>query len=295
MRNTLGSSFHKDIRPYIRKEIKIVKRVFALYILGIVAVGLAIWQPAFGWLSPTLYTFVFPVCAIWFWRSEGRTLQDLGLRRGKFWRQSLSWGLLLGLVLPVMIMLVQVLCGWVVLTPHTLAYGDLPAYIIVPGYIASVLVKMFFIVAIEEFVFRGYFLQRLTLGIGVGWAVLFSSVLWAIGHLFSMVSEGLSPFSIAMGMLTFVTWGIALSIGCLRTGKSLWFPFGLHYGLNISFNLPGVFFVTSYLAPQWWVGNPAWVPESGVLGPLVWLVAIGIVWKITSARFGQKSDASLDA
>jgi membrane protease YdiL (CAAX protease family) len=268
-----------------------MKKTLTMYMLGIVAVGLAIWQPAIKWLSPMMYVLIFPVCAVWLWRSEGRTLQDLGLRRGKFWRQSLVWGLLLGLMLPVMIMLVQVLCGWVVLTPTAayLAFGNLPTYI------AYVLVKMLFVVAIEEFVFRGYFLQRLTLGIGVVWAVLFSSVLWAIGHLFSMVSEGLSPFSIAMGMLTFVTFGTALSIGCLRTGKSLWFPFGLHYGVNISFSLLGGFFLASYQAPQWLVGNPAWVPESGVLGTLVWLVAIGIVWKIApSARFGQKPDASLD-
>jgi len=126
--------------------------------------------------------------------------------------------------------------------------------------------------------------------------VLLSSILWGMGHLPSMVSEGLSPFSIAVGMLTFVTWGIALSIGCLRTGRALWFPFGLHYGLNVSFSLLGGFSLVSYQAPQWWVGNPAWAPESGVLGTLVWLVAIGIVWIITPpARYGEKSDASLDA
>jgi hypothetical protein len=80
----------------------------------------------------------------------------------------------------------------------------------------------------------------------------------------------------------------------LRTGKSLWFPFGLHYGVNISFSLLGGFFLVSYQAPQWLVGNPAWAPESGILGTLVWLVAIGIVWKITpSARFEQQPDASL--
>jgi membrane protease YdiL (CAAX protease family) len=272
-----------------------MKKTLTLYMLGIVAVGLAVWQPAIKWLSPMMYVLIFPACAVWLWRSEGRTLQDLGLHRGKFWRQFLSRGLWLGLMIPVIIMLVQVLCGWVVLTPQTLAYGDLPTYIIVPGYIAFALVKMLFIVTIEEFVFRGYFLQRLTLGINVVWAVLLSSVLWSIGHLVSMVSEGLSPFSIAIGMLTFVVWGTALSIGCLRTEKSLWFPFGLHYGVNISFSLLGGFFLASYQAPQWLVGNPAWAPESGILGTLVWLVAIGIVWKITPpARFEQKSDVSLD-
>jgi membrane protease YdiL (CAAX protease family) len=272
----------------------VVKKAFTLYLLGIAAIGLAIWQPTLGWLSPVMYVLVFPVCAIWLWRSEGRSLQDIGLRLDKNLKQHLIWGLLLGLIIPVIAILVQVLCGWVVLTPITLTYGDLPEYVIVPGYIAFVLVKMVFIVAIEEFVFRGYFLQRLNLGIGIIWAVLLSSILWGIGHLFSMVSEGLSPFSIAMGMLTFTIWGIALSIGCLRNGKSLWFPFGLHYGVNISFSLLGGFILASYQAPQWLVGNSNWAPESGVLGTMVWLVAIWIVWKITPiAGFGQKSAASL--
>ncbi len=252
-----------------------MKKAFVLYVVGIAAVGLAIWQPAFEWLSPVMYTLIFPACAIWLWRSEGRALQDLGLHRGKFWRQSLSWGLLAGLMIPVLIVLAQILSGWIVLTPRTLTLGDLT------GYIAYVFVKMVFIVAIEEFVFRGFFLQRFILGVGIGWAVLLSSVLWSIGHLVSMANEGLSPFAIAIGMLTFVAWGTALSIGCLRTGKTLWFPFGLHYGANISFSLLGGYFLASYQAPQWLVGHPAWAPETGVLGTLAWLLAIGVVWKIT--------------
>ena len=186
-------------------------------------------------------------------------------------------------------MLVQVLFGWVVLTPGNMSYGNWPAAIVIPGYIAFTLIKMFFIVAIEEVVFRGYFLQRFSLGTGTAWAIVLSSGLWAIGHLVSMVSEGLSPFSIGMGMLTFLTWGIALSIGCLRSGKSLWFPFAVHYGVNICFSMLGGFSLANYQAPQWLVGNPNWAPESGVLGTLVWLAAIGMVWMITSpARFGKK-------
>jgi membrane protease YdiL (CAAX protease family) len=270
-----------------------VKKAITLYLLGITAVGLAIWQPIIGWLSPLMYALVFPVCAILFWRSEGRKLQDLGLRRDNNVKQNMIWGLLLGLLIPVILLLVQVICGWVVLTPNAMTYGDLPAYIIVPGYIAFALLKMILVVAIEEFVFRGYFLQRLTMGIGVVWAVMLSSILWGIGHLFPMVSEGLSPFSIAMGMLTFTIWGIALCIGYLRNGKSLWFTFSVHYGVNISFSMLGGFLLASYKAPQWLVGNPNWAPESGILGAIVWLVVILIVWKIIPlARFGLQTKTS---
>jgi membrane protease YdiL (CAAX protease family) len=254
-----------------------MKRALALYLFGIVAVALAIWQPILGWLSPATFLLVFPAGAIWLWRGEGRSFQDLGLRRDKFWRRSLIWGLMLGALFPVIVVLAQALSGWIGLTPRVLPLGNLA------GYIALAFVKTIFIVAIEEFVSRGYFLQRFTLGIGAGWAVLLSSVLWGIGHLAAMVSEGLPPFSIVIGMLTFIAWGTALSISCLRTTQSLWMPFGLHYGVNVSFSLLGTFFITSYQAPQWWIGNPAWAPESGVLGTLAWLLMIGIVWKITQS------------
>jgi membrane protease YdiL (CAAX protease family) len=254
-----------------------MKKAMILYLLGIVAVGLAIWQPTLGWLSPATFLLVFPASAIWLWRGEGRSLQDLGLRRDKFWRRPLIWGLVLGALFPVSIMFVQVLGGWIGLTPRVLPLRDLA------GYIALAFVKTIFIAAIEEFVSRGYFLQRFTLGIGAGGAVLLSSALWGMGHLAAMVSEGLSPFSIVVGMLTFIAWGMALSISYLRTAKSLWMPFGLHYGVNVSFSLLGTFFITSYQAPQWWIGNPAWAPESGVLGTLAWLLMIGIVWKITQS------------
>ncbi len=267
-----------------------MKKALTLYIAGIVAVGLSIWQPALGWLSPVTYLLVFPVCAYWLWRSEGRSLQDLGLRRDNLWRRSLGWGLLVGVMLPVVVMLVQAFGGWVAATPRALTFRDLATYI------PLTLVKMLFVVAIEEFVARGYFLQRLALGMGVGWAALLSSGLWGLGHLAAMVSDGLAPFSIVIGMLTFVTWGIALSIGCWRSAKTLWLPFGLHYGVNISFSLLGIFFVKNYHAPQWWVGHPAWAPESGVFGLLVWLVAIGVVWRLTRLERGEREvQASLGA
>jgi hypothetical protein len=115
-----------------------MKKAYTLYVLGIAVVGLALWQPTLGWLSPVMFAFVFPVCATWLWRSEGRALQDLGLRRGKLWRQSLIWGLLLGLMIPVMIVLAQVLIGWIVLTPRVLTSRELTLYI------SGMFVKMLF-------------------------------------------------------------------------------------------------------------------------------------------------------
>jgi membrane protease YdiL (CAAX protease family) len=280
-----------------------MKKAIALCLLEITVIGLAIWQPTIGWLSPEIFAsilfpifflIVLPISAIWLWRNEGRTLQDIGLRRDIHVKKLLIWGLLLGLIIPIIVMLVQVLCGWVVLSPNAISYGDLPVFVIVPGYIALTLLKMIMNVSIEEFVFRGYFLHRFAIGIGVVWAWLFSSILWGIGHLVSMLSEGLSPFSIAMAMLTFTIWGIALSIGCWRNGKSLWFPFGVHYGVNISFSLLGAFLQASYKAPQWLVGNPNWVPESGILGTMVWLVVILVVLKITPiAKLNKKPEARL--
>jgi hypothetical protein len=84
-----------------------------------------------------------------------------------------------------------------------------------------------------------------------------------------------------MGMLIiFVLWGSVLGIGFLYTGKTLWFPSGLHYGNNLSFSLLGTLMPKTYLAPAWLVGHPAWAPESGLIGTALWAVCLLVAWQI---------------
>jgi hypothetical protein len=43
----------------------------------------------------------------------------------------------------------------------------------------------------------------------------------------------------------------------------------------------GLFFITEPNAPQWWIGHPAWSPESGLIGVIVWLILALIIYCIT--------------
>ena len=146
---------------------------------------------------------------------------------------------------------------------------------------------MTLVVAVEELAFRGYFLQHFSFSLGTRQAMLLSSLLWALLHLPDMVSLGLSFTFVAIGMGTFIVWGVALSVGFLYTDNTLWFPFGLHYGYNLSYSLLGGFIAVTYNAPRWLVGHPAWAPESGLLGLLLWATTLVAVWWSTGAR-GQR-------
>jgi hypothetical protein len=250
-----------------------LNKTWLLYFVGVAAVALAIIIPGLSWLSPLTYTVIFPIAAIWIWKNEGRSLRELGIGFNRGWVRWLGIGTAAGLAIPIFFQTVQVLGRWISLTAGEDPFEGLLAYLPI------LILKMVAIVAIEEFVFRGFFLQALSRKTGVWPATILASLLWGAGHLVSMVNDGLTPAAILIGMTTFLLWGITLSLGYVRAGKSLWLPYGLHLGINLSFSLVGWPFITQPLAPQWWIGNPAWSPESGLLGVVVWLIlAVGMAW-----------------
>ncbi len=253
-----------------------INRTFLLYILGILAVGLAVLLPALSWLSPLTYVLVLPLGAVWSWRGQGRSLWDLGCRLNRGWGRRLVIGLLIGLGIPLFFQGLQLAGNWMTLTVRP---GPL---IGLPFYIFTTLLRMVLLVAVEEFVFRGFFLSSLSQELSIGLAIFLSSFLWGLGHLTSMVNEGLSFLNILIGMATFIVWGMSLCVAYLRSGKSLWLPYGIHLGINLGFSLFGWFFITKHTAPIWWVGHPALAPESGLIGVIGWLLlGLLIYWFVS--------------
>jgi hypothetical protein len=76
----------------------------------------------------------------------------------------------------------------------------------------------------EELLFRGYWLQNLSEGLGTGWGVLLSS--WAFGLL-----HALNPNVSFMAVILLIGAGLFIASGYLRTNQ-LWLPIGLHIGWN---------------------------------------------------------------
>ena len=255
-----------------------LKNTLILYGTGWLAVALAIVFPALAWLSPLAFMVILPAGAVWVWKSHAGSLKDLGLRFSAGWMRRLGLGLLVGLAIPLLFQGLELWGGWIRLGPRQVSIQFLLLSL------PLVLLRMLLVVGIEEFVFRGFFLQALGGGtpalpgggIGAGgWAVIIlSSLLWGAGHLVSMAGNGLAPGSIMLGMTSFLLWGVTQSLCFLKTEKSLWLPYGMHLGINLSFgfSLLGWFFSIQPAGPQWWIGHPTWIPESGLLGVVVWLV-----------------------
>ncbi len=261
-------------------------RPLALYIVILVAMSLAAWQPSLSWMAP-VSSLALLSGVVWMWRAEGRSLCHLGLHGVTSWWHKLGWGMLIGLFLPLATAALQAINGWIGLSRAPRSMKSLTVILLLAVF------KTAFVAAYEELVFRGYYLQRFRVDQGTVRAALFSSLLWAGMHLPSMVTAGLSPPLLAIGTCTFVLWGMTLSAAFLRSGNALWFPYDLHYGYNLCYSLLGAFVATTYHAPSWLTGQPAWAPESGLLGLIVWLIAFAL-YSVRPSRNSQSQASSPD-
>ncbi len=271
-----------------------------LYLLVLAGMSIAVWQPALAWLAPVMFFLVLPAGAIWSWRSEGRFVRDLGLRRTRPWLRDIGCGFSIGLILPTALTLFLAISGSLTLVPTTW-----PVSLLV-GVLGGVLMGVFktaLTVSIEEFVFRGYFLQRFRLDLGVQRAALLSSLLFALAHAPAMLGAELSLMPMLIGLFSWFIFGVALSLGFLRTGSSLWFPWGLHYAYNLGYSLItfgiaavyGAPITVTYSGPSWWVGDSAWAPESGLLGLLLEVVVLAAVWLVAGGRGRGNAQTSVEA
>ncbi len=252
-------------------------RAIGLYLVAFFILAISALQPSIGWLAPIGLAVLF-FGAILLWRAEGRKFQDLGFRRVTHWVRNLVGGFFLGVVIPLIVYLVMWVAGWAEISVHI----QLQTFGVFTTGILIALVRAGLISFAEELVFRGYYYRTFDLRSGIKFAVIVSSVLWALTHLPDMVAAGLSPLSILIGIATFIIWGIFLALAVRLGNDSLWIPFGVHFGINFVFSSIGYFLVTKPLASQWIIGHPAWSPESGLLGFLIWGVLLLVVLAINS-------------
>jgi len=264
-------------------------KALLLYALSLSAIALGTWQPSLAWLTPVAAYALLPGGAIWLWRREGHPVRDLGFGRSETRLRELGRGLLIGFAAPLAFTLLLAVAGGAAFAEDVWAVPLLAG--ILAGVIAGI-VKNAITVFLEEFVFRGFFIQRLRLELGLTRAAVLASLLFALVHGPAMSRSGLSTASLLLGLLSWFGFGLALSLGFVRMGGSLWFPWGLHYAYNLLYSLTpflvsavsGVPTRLVYRGPTWWTGHPAWTPESGVAGLLLMLALLGAVWRIPSTR-----------
>ena len=134
----------------------------------------------------------------------------------------------------------------------------------------------------EEVMFRGYPFQRLTESIGAWPAVIVLSVLFAVPHLYNPNSTFFAAFNTA-------AVGSLLGAAYLLT-KSLWLPWGIHWGWNlvlaVAYGLSVSGFDTdgpidgSVMGPEWLTGG-AYGIEGGASGSLAIVGGFGmLLWLV---------------
>ena len=209
-------------------------------------------------------------------RIDRRSFRSLGLElTPASWRE-LAFGLTLGAVLMGLIFFSQLVFGSLVVEGSAFELG-IGA---VAGRILAALILMVLVGYYEELVFRGYILQNLVEGSGLGWALIISSILFGGLHL-------INPNASAFTLASITGAGLLMAYGWIATGR-LWLPIGLHIAWNFFqgavFGLPvsgieigGLLYVRD-LGPAWFTGGE-FGPEGGLIVlPAMALGALGIWW-----------------
>jgi hypothetical protein len=156
--------------------------------------------------------------------------------------------------------------------------------------ITSVFATFIVIGFYEELLFRGYRLQNLIDGLNLTWALVISSAIFALEHLFN-------PHSSLASTLGIFAAGFFMAYGWVRTGR-LWLSIGLHIGWNFfegavfgfpvsGLTLPGIIHQTN-IGPVIITGG-SFGPEAGLV--MLPMIAIGVVliWAYTGGKQARRS------
>ncbi|MGB5873415.1 MAG: type II CAAX endopeptidase family protein, partial [Bacteroidota bacterium] len=197
---------------------------------------------------------------------QERTIKEIGI------------GFLLGFLMVAGIFLVEYGLGYVEIARRELVLGD--AVLAVGSSLA-----LFAVVAFaEEALFRGYIFQTTIQAITFLPAMILFSTLFALAHWGN-------PNVSAGGIVNIAVAGVWLSFAYMKT-RSLWLPFGLHWGWNFSmttvFSFPtsGLthpdqqLFLLEQSGPEWVTGG-AFGPEAGVLATIALVLC---TWHILKSK-----------
>ena len=208
------------------------------------------------------------------------SLRSLGLQRHR-WLRNVGTGWALGAVLQLLIFVAFAALGW--LTVERAPWQPLE--------LAASVVSWLIISFNEELAFRGYIMQRLSQAWGMPAAVVASSLIFAMVHMFN-------PNFRPLAMLSLFAAGLLLACAYL-VSRSLWLPIGVHLGWNLMemqiLGFPGsgvpepAILRASVTGPEVMTGG-AFGPEGGVLGivfPLIGIALLLVWYRIALARQRQ--------
>lgn len=245
-------------------------------------------------LSLQLSTGVSIVLSVWIAGRflDRRPFADFGFHLDRNWWADLSFGLVQGAALMLVIFLVELAAGWITVT-GTFATRQPEA-----GFVPAILPPLIIFLAVgfyEELFSRGYQLQNLAEGlnwgvIGPRGAILIATALSSA--VFGVLHAG-NPNATPISTLYLIVAGFHLATGYLLTGE-LAIPIGQHITWNFfqgnvfGFPVSGSDFRSATFirieqgGPELWTGG-AFGPEAGFLGLAAMIV--GILWTVAWVRW----------
>lgn len=294
--NLIGKLFlapDRRLRPSWRFAVSLVMMVLAGICAGVLT-GLIVGRgargaaPEFvfrtGWLVFQL--LLFAVLLYLLDRERGAVLGAMGLRLdGAALRDSFA-GIALGAGMVAAAVAAMAALGHVEF--HWMSQGPRLA-LAIPGviYVTAVAAMA------EEVAFRGYPFQRLVEGIGAAGGIIVLSLFFGGVHLGN-------PHASLWGFLNTVEVGALFAVAYLRT-RSLWMPWGLHFGWNLTlgavFGLPVSGLNSFAVAVQGTAKGPVWLTggsygiEASLTGSVVVALAFLAVVRMTSGRAAAPAPA----
>jgi len=202
-------------------------------------------------------------------------LAGQGLPLNRLARRQFLAGLAFGMLLIGICVAVAATCGSyqarATITAHTLRLAIEVSLLLFTGAL------------LEEVMFRGYPFQRLVEAVGPVWAVTAASALFAAAHLGNPNASGVWSWA----FFNTIAIGVLLAVAYLRT-RTLWFPFGIHFGWNFAlgfvFGLPvsglsdfSVVIRGSLRGRQWLTGGAYGLENSGAAAILMVLSLLVVV------------------
>lgn len=216
-------------------------------------------------MLPALLAVTKLLTAVW----ERKPFGSVGLSFGSRWKLEFAVGLGLGAAMIYLVAGLEHLLGLA-----GFAWNSVPAErVLLAG--AQYFLLLLVAATNEELTFRGYPFQRLVDSVGPWGAVVVSSCLFGLVHLWNPSTSWIST---ANTMLV----GVPLAVAYLRT-RALWLPIGMHftwnffqgYGLGLPISgivLPVTAVKAEVQGAQWLTGG-SYGPEGGLLASAVIVAA----------------------
>ncbi len=209
-------------------------------------------------------------------RLDRRSFASLGLDWDAWAVKDLLAGFLIAGALLGLVFLLEWAAGW--LRFEGFAWQQEAA----PQVLRGVLVDLAIFITVgwyEELLTRGYWLKNLADGLGLHWAVIVTSAVFAVLHL-------QNPNASLVIILGLTAGGLFFAFAVLWT-RQLWLPVGLHIGWNFFegtvFGFP-VSGTESYRLIRHTVNGPAWItggdfgPEAGAVVLVALAVGFGLIF-----------------